>query len=285
MNGFNTFNSGICNEDQFSTPIVGPDGTVYVSYENDQFQGAPNFRNQYLVVRSTNGGKTFTTPVQAVFPLYDGFNDYPMNVDGSQTLSNSQFRMNSAGNLVVDPTSGPGPSSTRLYISFSDNRNGGLTGDYRTVTTNVDVFVSRSDNGGSTWTSPLPALPAALSQNDQFYPWSAVDTSGVLRVSFMDRSYDPSNIQYGYTLTSSTNHGSFFTSTRVDTGLSNPNDSRFFTNVGQTNGKTKFIGDYNGLAIGPDGVSPNLDRYADERLSEPAFGQRPRHPDIVTTTA
>src|SRR6266568_4445684 len=45
----NSFNANICNENQFSTPVVGPDRTLYVSYENDEFQGPQTgFRDQYL---------------------------------------------------------------------------------------------------------------------------------------------------------------------------------------------------------------------------------------------
>jgi hypothetical protein len=247
-------NNGVCNEDQFSTPVIGPDGTLYVAFENEEHSQTPSlFRNQYLVVTSTDGGATFSSPVSAVFPIFDGSTDYPINVDGRQTLSNSQFRVNSAGNLAVDPSSGPSPSTTRLYIAFSDNRNGLLTGNTTTVVTNTDVFVVSSSNGGATWTGPVLVLGGSGSTNDQFYPWVAVSNTGTVQVAFMDRSYDPANIQYGITLSTSTDNGVSFTSARVDTGLSNPNDSRWFTNGGTTNGKATFLGDYNGLAIGSDG--------------------------------
>ncbi len=231
---------------------MGPDGALYVAFENGELQGAPNFRDQYLVVRSTNGGTTFAGPVQAVGPIFDGVNDYPINVDGRQTLTNSQFRLNSVGNLAADPTSGPSTSTTRLYIAFSDNRNGNLTGSFTTVTTNTDVFIVRSDDGGTTWTSVLTGLKA---ENDQFYPWAAVDSTGVLKVRFADRRYDLANVKYGQTLATSSNLGISFAATEADTGLSNPNDSRWFTNGGTTNGKATFIGDYDGLAIGSDGVA------------------------------
>src|SRR6266571_3824889 len=53
-------NNGICNEDQFSTPVVGRDGTVYVAFQNDEHAQTPAiFRDQYLVVKSTDGGVTF----------------------------------------------------------------------------------------------------------------------------------------------------------------------------------------------------------------------------------
>jgi len=242
-------NIDTCNEDQFSVPVVGPDGTLYVAFENGEFEGsAHGFRDQYLVVRSTDGGHTFQGPFQAVFPIFDGNDDYPRNVDGRQTLSNSQFRVNSAGNITVDPTSGPAPSSTNLYIAFSDNRNGTLTGDFNTVATNTDIVVVKSSNGGTSWNSPVVLTRA----RDQFYPWAGVGSDGNLRVAFSDRNYDSSNIQYGETLASSFNGGTSFSLLRVDTGLSNPNDSRFFADFPPTNGKATFIGDYNGLDIGSD---------------------------------
>ena len=236
-------NAGICNEDQLSSPVVGPDGTLYVAFENQEHAQTPGqFRNQYLVVRSTDGGSTFGDPVSAVFPIYDGANDYPINVNGRQTLSNSQFRVNSAGNMTVDLTSGPVSSSTSLYIAFSDNRNG------TAASTNTDIIVVKSTDGGTSWNAPV----VLTSANDQFYPWATVGSDGNVRVAFSDRSYDPSNIQYGETLASSFDGGTFFSSLRVDTGLSNPNDSRFVTNGGTTDGKATFIGDYNGLDIGSD---------------------------------
>lgn len=236
-------NAGICNEDQSSSPVVGPDGTVYVAFDNQEHAQTPGqFRNQYLVVRSTDGGSTFGDPVSAVFPIYDGVNDYPINVNGRQTLSNSQFRVISAGNMTVDLTSGPASSSTSLYIAFSDNRNGTV------ASTNTDIVVVKSTDGGTSWDAPV----VLTSANDQFYPWATVGADGNVRVAFSDRSYDPSNIQYGETLASSFDGGTSFWSLRVDTGLSNPNDSRFVTNGGTTNGKATFIGDYNGLDIGSD---------------------------------
>jgi hypothetical protein len=39
----------------------------------------------------------------------------------------------------------------------------------------------------------------------------------------------------------------------VDTQLSDPNRARWFS--GATGGKTTFLGDYNGLAVGSDGIA------------------------------
>jgi hypothetical protein len=224
-------NDGSCREDQFSSPVVGPDGTIFVAFENDQAVDNGQFRNQYLVVKSTDGGATWSAPVRASDVLTDGANDYPINVQGRQTLSNSRFRVNSAGNLAIDPSTGA------LFVTWSDNRHG------TAASTNTDVFASASTDGGATWSGPITVSSAA---NDQFYPWAAVAPDGTLEVVYFDRSYDSANSKYGVTLAKLPGG-----TQRVDTGLSDPNNARWFA----ANGETTFLGDYNGLTIGSDGVA------------------------------
>ena len=227
---------GRCREDQFGSPIVGADGTLSVAFVNDQAINDGNFRNQYLVVSSRDGGATWSAPVRASDIIHDGAGDYPINVNGRQTLSNSQFRVNSAGNLCIDSARGT------LFVVWSDNRNGTATD------TNTDVFIASSTDRGATWSSPQQiALPG-----DQFYPWGAVGPDGTLNVSFMDRSYDSANSKYGITLVRVPRHGGT-TLRRVDSGLSDPNHARWFSSA--TGGKTTFLGDYTGLAIGSDGIA------------------------------
>src|SRR5262249_11017329 len=226
---------GSCREDQFSSPVVGANGTIYVAFENDQAVNDGQFRNQHLVVKSTDGGATWSSPVRASDVLRDGASDYPANGRGRQTLSNSQFRVNSAGNLAIDPATGA------LFVTWSDNRNGTAS------STNTDVFAAASGDGGATWSAPVAVSSAA---NDQFYPWAAVAPDGTLEVAYFDRSYDPANSKYGVTLAKAGGGG--FTHQRVDTGLSDPNHARWFSGA---SGQTAFLGDYNGLAIGSDGVA------------------------------
>jgi hypothetical protein len=226
---------GRCREDQFSSPVVAPDGTIFVAFVNDQAVNDGNFRDQYLVVSSSDGGETWTPPVRASDLIHDGVNDYPINVVGRQTLSNSQFRVNSAGNLCIDPRSGA------LFIVWSDNRNG------TSSNTNTDVFAVSSPNGIN-WSPPQAV---SVAPNDQFYPWGAVAPDGTLNVSFMDRSYDPQNVKYGITLArQQANH---LRLQRVDTGLSDPNHARWFSSA--TGGKTIFLGDYTGLTVDANGVA------------------------------
>ncbi len=229
---------GRCKENQFSSPVVGPDGTIFVAFENEQDINDGEFRDQYLVVKSTDGGETWGAPVRASDIIHDGASDYPINIVGRQTLSNSQFRVNSAGNLAVDAFNGS------LVVVWSDNRNG------TAANTNTNIFMAHSTDGGNTWSAPITVSGAA---NDQFYPWAAFAPDGTVNISFFDRSYDPANSQYGITLARLGGRARSFSLQRVDTGLSDPNHARWFS--GATGGKTIFLGDYNGLAVGFDGVA------------------------------
>jgi hypothetical protein len=229
---------GRCKENQFSSPVVGPDGTIFVAFENEQDINDGEFRDQYLVVKSTDGGETWGAPVRASDIIHDGASDYPINIVGRQTLSNSQFRVNSAGNLAVDAFNGS------LVVVWSDNRNG------TAANTNTNIFMAHSTDGGNTWSAPITVSGAA---NDQFYPWAAFAPDGTVNISFFDRSYDPANSQYGMTLARLGRRARSFSLQRVDTGLSDPNHARWFS--GSTGGKTIFLGDYNGLAVGFDGVA------------------------------
>lgn len=179
----------------------------------------------------------WSAPVRASDILHDGVNDYPINAGGRQTLSNSAFRVNSAGNLTVDPSSGS------LFVVWSDNRHGTAS------RTNTDVFFTTSSDRGATWSS-VAAVSSA--KGDQFYPWAAVGPQGVLNVSYFDRQYAPDNSLYGITLARLSAVTGRFATEEVDSGLSDPNHARWFANP---SGQTAFLGDYNGLAVGADGIA------------------------------
>jgi hypothetical protein len=84
-------------------------------------------------------------------------------------------------------------------------------------------------------------------------PWGAYDTTGKLRIGYFDRSYDPSNHAYGYTLATERRAGSLsFTTTEMSTTLSNPTQGdRWFSSVTPNPAfphPTSFLGDYSGIA-------------------------------------
>ncbi|OLB88992.1 MAG: hypothetical protein AUI15_26950 [Actinobacteria bacterium 13_2_20CM_2_66_6] len=203
-----------CDSNQFSTPTVNPTtGGLYISFENFN---TPD-ENQYLVVRSMDGGATFQGPffVSVVFDVNyprSGSNrlDCTARGQGSRNvLTNSCFRVNSGGNIVADKRGGD--FADDLYLVFSDNRNGSRQ------SSNTDVFLFASKDGGTTWIGPTrvnddpsrqpdvateggrdcgriagrvcPATAPSFG-NDQWWPWIDISNKGDLNVVFYDRRLD-----------------------------------------------------------------------------------------------
>ena len=236
--------AGRCDEDQGSTIAIGPSGTVYVAFINEQndalWEPGDLFENQYLVVRSSNGGRTWSSP-RFVTGLEDGSRDYPVNVDGRQTLTGYQVRVWGLGNIAVSPIDG------KLYIVFSDNRNG--VHDSDNPVTNSDVFITSSTNSGDTWTAPTRVDTGA---GDQWFPWVDVNPlTGTVGVLYNDRG--ASN---GPTYTAALAEGlpGSFVKTTLSTAPADPTHSRFFrAGVAGCESCATFHGDYIGFAYGGDG--------------------------------
>jgi hypothetical protein len=236
--------AGQCDENQFSVPTVGPDGTVYVAFENEQNEALwePDefFDDQYLMVKSTDGGETWSDPTFVV-GLEDGSNDYPINVSGRQTLTGYQVRVNSAGNIVASPTDG------NLYLVFSDNRNG--IHDSETPVTNIDVFLMVSSDGGASWSGPILVDSGA---GDQWFPWVEVNpTNGEIGILYHDRG--AANGPLYHTAVAEGTPGALV-KTVVSTAPSDPTHSRYFrAGVEGCEDCAVFHGDYINISYGSDG--------------------------------
>jgi hypothetical protein len=198
-----------CDDNQFSVPTVHPKtGLLGVAFEN--FNTAAE--NQYVFVRSSDGGNTFQGPF-FVTPVFDV--NYPLGATrpdclargqsgGREVLTNSCFRVNSGGNVVVDKRSGA--FADDFYLVMSDNRNG------TPASSNTDVFFFRSTDGGSTWVGPTRvnndrSVPpddrddpddTGNYGNDQWFPWIDVDAEGTLAVSFYDRRLDEDSVAHAW---------------------------------------------------------------------------------------
>ena len=251
-----------CDQDQGSTPVVAADGSIYVSFISTADRG-PNFRDQYIVVKVDPATGARVGAPSKVAGIVDGVNDYPVSIDGRQTYQDSEFRTWSLGNIAADPT-----NAQHLAVVWSDMRNSPLPApaDPYTAKTNSDVVVSQSFDGGRTWSSPT----ALFAPGDQFMPWSDYDSAGKLRIGYFDRSYDPANHKYGYTLATETTADSLtFQTQQLTTTLSDPTQGdRWFS--GRTPNAafphpTTFLGDYSGIGANPAGGIAAL--WTDMRFS------------------
>ncbi|HEU5211591.1 MAG TPA: sialidase family protein, partial [Gaiellaceae bacterium] len=237
--------SGSLDQSFVSVPTVAADGKIYVAFLNttDLVTG----RDDYEVVRvSPATGAALTAPVK-VATVIDGFRDYPVAL-GRQTYQDSVFRSWAAGNIAADPT-----NASHLAVVWSDMRNSPPPSpdlNPYTSVTNSDVIVSESTDGGAHWS----AAQAVALPGDQFQQWAAFDKNGVLRIGTFDRSYDPANHKYGFTMLKKTGGG--FASTQVTDVLSDPtkNDRWFARNLNPAfPNATAFLGDYANIAATPDG--------------------------------
>ncbi|HXF37932.1 MAG TPA: sialidase family protein [Actinomycetota bacterium] len=196
-----------CDEDQFSYPVVASDGTVYVHFHN--YQNGPNdptcetaggawevgcdFDAQIMVVRSGDGGRTWSDPVQVV-QLEDGLSDMPFSVIARQTIWGHQIRWTAAGNIAVDPSDPqhlaivfadrgrPNPNATTLCFAalpgeppFYDPCRAGPGSD-------TDVYVVESTDGGQTW-SRRTQVGSDTGQHEWF-PWGGFLSDGTLVVAW-----------------------------------------------------------------------------------------------------
>jgi len=237
--------AGACDEDQASVISTSPDGTVYVAFLNSQnsslYESPAEGDDQYLIVSSSDGGGHWSQP-SFVAGMEDGAKDYPINVDGRQTLTGYQVRVWGAGNVVASPT-----VNGRLYLVFSDNRNG--VHDSANPVTNSDVFIVTTADGGATWTAPSQ-VDTGL--GDQWFPWVDVNpVNGNVGVLYHDRG-NANGPTYNTALAEG-QPGSFG-KTVMSTQPSDPTNSEFFqAGIPGCELCAVFHGDYIGLAYGSDG--------------------------------
>ena len=206
-----------CDEDQFSVPVVDPNsGAVYVAFQN--FNTLSTEFSSYLLVRSFDGGQTWEGPF-FITEVADGADKYPVCA-GRQTLDDMCARVNAAGNIDVEASTG------RLHLAWSDNRNG------TAADTNTDVFTTRSNNGGVNW---RPPEQVTTSEDDQFFPWLSAAPGGTVAIAYFDRQYtDPKSIDTSLAV----RQGGNWVDRRVSEVSWNPD---LAVRMGL------FIGDYNGL--------------------------------------
>jgi hypothetical protein len=262
--------NGTCNENQDSQPFTAPDGTLYVVFNNfnNSVSGTDN-RNQVLLAKSTDGGKTFSAPVRVgyYYELPDCAT-YQNGADPGRSCipekgpsANSIFRASNYPVGAVDPTT-PG----RVVVTYGSyiNRNSkestgcapagfaangiNLYTGVKTGTCNNDILLSESTNAGASFTGTttdprelaVVTTAAGQARTDQFWQGAAFTLDGTLAVSYYDRQYGAdNNIGFSDITVSHTRRATGFAHHRA-TSSSMPPPTQF-------NGT--FYGDYAGIAV------------------------------------
>ena len=272
-----------CDEDQFSIPTVGPDGTLFVHFANfqnaDAWEVEADFDSQLMVVSSTNGGETVTAPVQAA-QLEDGASDMPFSVIGRQTVWGHQIRWAPYGNIAVDPT-----NHLHVTVIWSDRGTpnpyapAGCTEQAPTPPTydpcsagpgsDLNVYRADSLDGGATW-GPRTLVDDGGGAS-QWFPWGAYRPDGSLVIAWdEDMAPAPADAFVHVLWDSAGGKEALATPEQIDISLTHWSGqyvppSRWPTVCGPAgysdgpvaNAEGKdcnvFHGDYTGLAVGSDG--------------------------------
>jgi hypothetical protein len=193
--------AGECDEDQFSIPEVAPDGTLYVHFQNFQNQDAwevtEEFDTQIMVVKSADGGETFTDPVPTA-QLEDGLSDMPYSVIFRQTVWGHQIRWTPVGNITVDPTDPdhvtivfadrgtPNPNATEgCFLTETGGLFIGTAPDYDPCGagpgSDLDVYYTESFDGGDTWTGRMTLEDTV---GPAWFSWADQKSDGTLVVAW-----------------------------------------------------------------------------------------------------
>jgi hypothetical protein len=213
--------NGQCNENQDSDPFVGPDGALYVAFNNyNTLVSGNENKNRVLLAKSTDGGQTFSAPV-LVSDYYDlpDCNTYQgAGADPGRACvpekGSSQVSVFRATNY---PSGGVNPKNpNQIAVTFgsyinqhSKESNGcapaGFAGSGINIYTGVktpgacnnDILLSVSNNGGASFTGSTtdPRNQTSVNQDagqattDQFWQWAAFTKDGKLAVDYYDRQY------------------------------------------------------------------------------------------------
>jgi hypothetical protein len=191
-----------------AVPTVGPNGEIYTAWSGPL---------GIMFDKSTNGGSTWgndvfvsTQPGGWDFdvPGISRSNGFPITAcDTSRTFSR--------GNIYV------------------------LWGDQRFGTDNSDFFISKSTNGGQTWSSALKVNNDNTTRH-QFFPWLTIDqTTGHLFVVFYDRR-NTTGLATDVYMAKSIDGGESFENFKVSQTSFTPTSSIFFgdyTNIAAFNRK------------------------------------------------
>lgn len=282
-NGITAANA--CDSDQFSQPFTGPDGSLYVVFDNynNGLASATDNHNQILLAKSTDGGKTFGALVKVA-----DFNDLPdcATYQGGQdagracvpekgSSEDSVFR---AANY---PAAGVNPKDAKeIVVTFasyinkdSNPANGCVPNGFNPGTganlytgvkiagaCNNKILYSVSNDAGAsftgTTTSPQ-ALPVVnqdprQARTDQYWQWAAFSGDGKLAVSYFDRQYgrDETTGASDISLSASKNLVTFETKRVTSSSMPVP------TQFPDAQGNSLFYGDYSGLSVADGTAHP-----------------------------
>ncbi len=251
---------GFC---QFTSIDADNNGHVYISYTAGNLTNPQEL--ELYIIKSTDGGASYSTPQLVTNFYFPDENEDQFIVEGLDAT-----RLYPCPHLAIDKSD----TSTEgnIYISYT------ASGVDSSSTLGLDIYMVKSDDGGTSWSSPQ-----VINNNDnpdlhQYYSAIEVDDFGDLFIAWYDRSDDINNQLTHYFIAESNDGGETFVKGPV---TSEATDFRF---AGQANGNFS-IGEYNSLITIDDYVIPfwSDGRTGDGSLS--VYAHFLRKGDLISSTA
>lgn len=206
-----------------AVPAVGPNGEVYVAWAGPR---------GLVFNKSLDQGESWLTEELEIADMPGGW-DYAIP---------GIFRANGLPVTVCDVSNGPHRGT--IYVNWTDQRNG---------VDNTDVWLVKSVDGGSTWSTPIKVNDDE-SERHQFFTWMAVDQiKGYLYFVFYDRRNREGDATDVY-MALSTDGGQTFINRKIS-------EEPFIPN------KDIFFGDYTNLTVHNAIVRPIWTRLHNGELS------------------
>ena len=235
-------------EDNFTRVAVGKDGTVYITWmhcrgKNGGDGSALCPTVHFMLSKSIDGGNTWSAPQRIATVKMPHFWLLPITKE----------RVYNYPAIVVDNSDGP--YSGNLYVAVYD-----WTGTY------LRAQVTRSTDGGTTWSQSVPLAPKS-DTHDQFFPSISVSSTGKVAVSWLDRRNDPNDIDYqAFAAISEDGGQSFGANWQLTTAFSDP----------RVNGtENNWMGDYTGNTwVGQEFIAAWMDSSNGTYMQEVVGGVR-----------
>jgi hypothetical protein len=215
---------------QWAMPVVDNTGALDIAYALEDCN--TGYDRAFFFRRSTDGGNTFSPPVQIDKP--GQFADNPNTQD---KLAPKKFRAPISPSLAFNPVTGS------LSFVYQNNVNRQTSG--------ADISFQQSHDFGSTWSDARTISATSggeAAPNDQYFPWLSVDEAGNLHAVWYDNRNDPNNRLMETFQAFSSNDGGTWQNWNISSVAWNPDDAFFSCGC--------FIGDYNAIAASTQVVYP-----------------------------
>ena len=211
-----------------AVPVVGPNGEIYTSWAGPSWTGVPGI----FFTRSLDGGLTWPDTNIVICDMPGGWD---FAIPGI-------YRANGMPVTCCDLSNGPHRGT--IYVNWSDQRNG---------PDDTDIWISKSTDGGLTWSAPIRVNNDPPGKQ-QFFTWMAIDqTTGFLYAVFYDRRDYSGNMTDVY-MAVSRDGGNTFDNFRISESPFLPDPAVFF-------------GDYNNISVHNNIVRPIWTRLDGGNLS------------------